>query len=56
MAHFAYVNGDNIVEKVIVVGGHLDSWDLSTGAIDNGIGSFAIVDIARAFKANNLTN
>ncbi len=32
----------------------MDSWDLATGAIDNGIGSFAVLDIARAFKANNL--
>ncbi|MBT5506703.1 MAG: M20/M25/M40 family metallo-hydrolase, partial [Flammeovirgaceae bacterium] len=35
-------------------GGHLDSWDLATGAIDNGIGSFAVLDIARAFMANGL--
>jgi len=38
----------------IVIGGHLDSWDLATGAIDNGIGSFAVVDMARTFKALNL--
>lgn len=38
----------------IVVGGHLDSWDLATGAIDNGIGSFAIIDMARTFKKLNL--
>ncbi len=35
----------------IVIGGHLDSWDLATGAIDNGIGSFAVIDIARTFNA-----
>ena len=35
----------------IVIGGHLDSWDLATGASDNGLGSFTIMDIARAFKA-----
>ena len=35
----------------IIIGGHLDSWDLATGAIDNGIGSFAVMDIARAFQA-----
>ena len=38
----------------IVIGGHLDSWDLATGAIDNGIGSFSVIDIARTFKALNL--
>ncbi|TDB59136.1 M20/M25/M40 family metallo-hydrolase [Arundinibacter roseus] len=35
----------------IIIGGHLDSWDLATGAIDNGIGSFSVLDIARTFKA-----
>ncbi len=35
----------------IVIGGHLDSWDLATGATDNGLGSFTIMEIARAFKA-----
>jgi len=50
----ATVTGSEIPEEEIVLGGHLDSWDLATGAIDNGIGSFAVVDIARAFKANNL--
>ncbi|MCP9769219.1 M28 family peptidase [Lacihabitans sp. LS3-19] len=38
----------------IVIGGHLDSWDLATGAMDNGIGSFTVLDIARVFKALNL--
>ncbi len=38
-------------DETIVLGGHLDSWDLSTGAIDNGIGSFAVMDVARAFRA-----
>ena len=42
-------------EKVII-GGHLDSWDLATGAIDNGIGSFSVLDVARTFKALGLTN
>ncbi|WP_439582511.1 M28 family peptidase [Dyadobacter bucti] len=38
-------------DEKVIIGGHLDSWDLSTGAIDNGIGSFAVMDIARTFKA-----
>ncbi len=50
----ATLPGSEIPQEEIVLGGHLDSWDLATGAIDNGIGSFAIIDIARAFKANNL--
>ena len=38
-------------DEKVIIGGHLDSWDLSTGAIDNGIGSFAVMDVARTFKA-----
>ncbi|MCF0049445.1 M20/M25/M40 family metallo-hydrolase [Dyadobacter sp. LJ53] len=38
-------------DERVIIGGHLDSWDLATGAIDNGIGSFAVMDIARTFKA-----
>ncbi|PWJ60033.1 Zn-dependent M28 family amino/carboxypeptidase [Dyadobacter jejuensis] len=37
-------------DETVVIGGHLDSWDLATGAIDNGIGSFAVMDIARTFR------
>jgi carboxypeptidase Q len=50
----ATLKGSEFPDEKIIIGGHLDSWDLATGAIDNGIGSFAILDIARAFKANNL--
>ncbi|MEJ1240891.1 M20/M25/M40 family metallo-hydrolase [Chryseolinea sp. T2] len=50
----ATIKGSELPDEKILIGGHLDSWDLATGAIDNGIGSFAVLDIARAFKANNL--
>ncbi|QCX01776.1 M20/M25/M40 family metallo-hydrolase [Aggregatimonas sangjinii] len=50
----ATLKGSELPDEEIIIGGHLDSWDLATGAIDNGIGSFAVLDIARAFKANEL--
>lgn len=50
----ATLKGSQFPEERIIIGGHLDSWDLATGAIDNGIGSFSVLDIARAFKANKL--
>lgn len=34
-------------EKTIAIGAHFDSWDLSTGAIDNGAGTAALFEIAR---------
>ncbi|HQQ95939.1 MAG TPA: M20/M25/M40 family metallo-hydrolase [Cyclobacteriaceae bacterium] len=50
----ATLPGTDLPAEKVVIGGHLDSWDLATGAIDNGIGSFAVLDIARAFQANKL--
>ena len=50
----ATLKGSTFPDEKIIIGGHLDSWDLATGAIDNGIGSFSVLDIARAFKANKL--
>lgn len=38
----------------IIIGGHLDSWDLAQGAMDNGIGSFSVLDVARVFQALKL--
>jgi hypothetical protein len=50
----AMVKGTTLPDEKIVIGGHLDSWDLATGAIDNGIGSFSVLDMARTFKALHL--
>jgi len=50
----ATLKGSTLPNEKIVVGGHLDSWDLATGAIDNGIGSFAVIDMARTFKTLKL--
>ena len=50
----ATFKGTELPKDKIVVGGHLDSWDLATGAIDNGIGSFAVIDMARTFRKLNL--
>ena len=34
----AEIKGSEHPEEVVVIGGHLDSWDLGTGAIDDGAG------------------
>lgn len=41
-------------EEVVIVGGHLDSWDLGTGATDNATGSSAALEVLRAFQATGL--
>jgi Zn-dependent M28 family amino/carboxypeptidase len=47
----AEIPGARMPQEVILIGGHLDSWDLATGATDNGLGSFSILDLARAMNA-----
>jgi Zn-dependent M28 family amino/carboxypeptidase len=32
------ITGSELPDEVVVIGGHLDSWDLGTGAIDDGAG------------------
>src|SRR5437588_4193681 len=44
----AALNGTEHPEQVIIVSGHLDSWDLGTGAIDDGAG------VAVSMEAANL--
>ena len=50
----ATLKGSSLPNEKIAVGGHLDSWDLATGAIDNGIGSFSVMDMARTFSVLKL--
>src|ERR1700756_4835370 len=37
-------------DEVVILGAHLDSWDLGTGATDNGTGSMAVLEAARALE------
>lgn len=39
-------------DEIILVGAHLDSWDLATGALDNGSGSLAVLDAALALMSH----
>ena len=47
----AEIRGSERPDEWILVGGHLDSWDYGSGASDNGAGSVAILDAARAIAA-----
>jgi hypothetical protein len=35
-------------DEVVILGAHLDSWDLGTGTTDNGTGSMVVLEAARA--------
>jgi carboxypeptidase Q len=46
----AEITGSEKPDEVVIIGAHLDSWDLGTGATDNGTGSTAVLEAARALK------
>ena len=41
-------------DEIVLVGAHLDSWDLGTGAVDNGVSSVEIIDLARQIVASGM--
>jgi hypothetical protein len=45
------VKGSERPDEFVVVGAHLDSWDLATGTMDNGTGSCVVLETARAVAA-----
>ena len=47
----AEIPGSDKNDEVVLIGGHIDSWDLGTGATDNGTGIMAVLEAARALKA-----
>jgi carboxypeptidase Q len=44
------ITGSEKPDEIVIIGAHLDSWDLGTGATDNGTGSTAVLEAARALK------
>lgn len=47
----AEIKGSEKPEERVIVGGHLDSWDLGQGALDNGTGAMAVLEAARTLHA-----
>jgi hypothetical protein len=47
----AELRGSQMPEEVVLLGAHLDSWDLGTGALDNGVNCALVVEVARAIAA-----
>jgi carboxypeptidase Q len=46
----AEIKGSEHPEQIVLIGGHLDSWDLGTGAIDDGAGAVMVMETLRALK------
>jgi hypothetical protein len=47
----AEIRGSEKPNEVVILGAHLDSWDMGQGATDNGTGSIAVLEAARVLKA-----
>lgn len=47
------ITGSESPEEYMVVGGHLDSWDLGEGAQDDGAGVVQSMEVLRLLKATN---
>lgn len=47
------IKGSRYPDEIILVGGHLDSWDLGTGAHDDGAGCVQAMDVLQIFKRIN---
>jgi carboxypeptidase Q len=50
----AEIKGSEKPNEFVILGAHLDSWELGTGALDNGCNAALVVDALRAIKASGL--
>lgn len=46
----AEIRGREKPEEIVVIGAHLDSWDVGTGAIDDGAGCVIVMETMRLLK------
>jgi hypothetical protein len=50
----AEIPGYEKPDESVILGAHLDSWDLGTGALDNGCNAALVIEAARVLKATGL--
>ncbi|MGB5892888.1 MAG: M28 family peptidase [Ignavibacteriaceae bacterium] len=48
------IRGTEYSDEIVVVGGHLDSWDVGDGAHDNGAGCMQAIEVVDLFKRLNI--
>ena len=49
------IRGSTHPDEIVLIGAHLDSWDLGTGALDNGANAMMVLDIARQIRRLGIT-
>jgi hypothetical protein len=50
----ASIQGSEKPDEFVILGAHLDSWELGTGALDNGCNAALVIDALRAIKASGM--
>jgi carboxypeptidase Q len=50
----AEIRGSEKSDDFVLLGAHLDSWDLGTGALDNGCNAALVIAVARAIKSSGI--
>jgi hypothetical protein len=50
----AEIRGSEKPDEFVVLGAHLDSWELGTGALDNGCNAALVIDALRTIKATGV--
>jgi carboxypeptidase Q len=50
----AEIKGSELPNEQVILGAHLDSWELGTGALDNGCNAALVIDTVRAIKASGI--
>ena len=48
------IRGYEKPDESVILGAHLDSWELGTGALDNGCNAVLVIEAARALRATGL--
>ena len=51
----AEIIGDTYPDEIVLIGAHIDSFDLGTGALDNGANVSLVIDLARQIKKLDIT-
>jgi hypothetical protein len=47
----AEIRGTDKADEIVMLGAHLDSWEMGTGALDNGANCALVIEVARALRA-----
>lgn len=50
----AEIRGREKPDELVLLGAHLDSWDLGTGALDDGCADAMLIDVARVIHASGM--